>query len=985
MKTFLTQSPSGPANFAVLLFACTLCISLFSLPVSGQPAIVWDKTLGGTYIDEARAVNPTSDGGFIVAGISYSGAGADKSQAARGNADYWVAKMRANGTKEWDKTFGGTGIDNLVTVQQTTDGGYILGGWSESDAGGDKSENDRSGTTGTRGDYWLVKLSASGARQWDRTLGGTSSEILKSVIQTADGGYIAAGTSGSPVGADKTNPAIGTGISQDYWIVRLTANGTKVWDKTLGTTDWDELGGMDINEQGGYTLIGLSRGTASGWQILKLSTTGIVQSQRKLAHSVNGYISEIHHTADNGYIVGVRTEPQSLGYQAVKLDAAGDQVWEKFFRGVNHQGTSNSEQLTSIIQAPDGGYLLAGYTFSDAGRDKSEDHRGEEDFWVVRLGADGSKHWDKTLGGSRQDLAFAITRVADGSYVVAGTSFSGAGNEKSENARGENDFWIVKLDSGAGKPMLSFSASQLNFTVNQGASAPPQAVMLAALQGEPALSLAKSPNSSWLVLPQASTGTLSFGINAGGLVPGVYTAEVTASAAGYVSAHFSVSLTVLSTSKGTTVRINAGGNAFTTSDGRTFSADMYYGGVNRVHSIPSGDIIGTNDDGLYRSERSSATFSYNVPVKNGDYMIVLHFAEIWFGAPGGRPLQLRQRLFNIDLEGYRIYTDYNVVAHAGAPMKMTREVFPAIISDGTVNLGFSAGAADLPTLAALEIIPLAEFSTELELPVLADATVRDGSFANQNMGTLPVLDVKSGPGDGVNRNTYLRFSTLNLSDIYAARLRIYGNNAEAGTNVNLSVYGVDNDAWTETGITWNNAPQGIAAADGYVNVNSTQDFYEVDVTRYVRQQTETDRLVSFVLKNPTAKNRRLAFDSRENTSGNAPKLIVVTREGFSDTYRKAAAAENTALNILPAEAGSIILPNPVAGTFRVRVSDQHHGKTSYRAISQSGQEVIPLESSNMDVQTRETEISGQMLRTGLYLLKIQSESAAETLKLMIVK
>jgi hypothetical protein len=987
MKTLFAQPVYGLSGKILPLIFIALFCSLFS-KIIAQPIIAWDKTIGGSNVDEAKALSPTSDGGFIAAGTSYSGVGGDKSQAGRGNADYWVVKMRTDGTREWDKTFGGSGADYLVTVKQTSDGGYILAGWSQSDAGGDKTENDRGAAASTRGDYWLVKLNAAGVKQWDKTLGGTSNEILKSVIQTPDGGYIVGGISDSPAGSDKTNPRLGAANMEDYWIVKLAANGSKVWDKTLGTTDWDELGGLDLNQEGGYTLIGTNIGSGSSnrkWQIIKLNTAGGVESQKSLTRSNNGTISEIHRTADNGYIVGVKTEPLSLGYQAVKLDAAGNLVWERFFRGVNNQGSVNSDELTSTVQTPDGGYLLGGYTYSDAGRDKSEDGRGGGDYWLVKLAPDGSRQWDKTLGGGRQDVPYAVTTLADGGYVAAGYSFSGSENEKSENARGESDFWIVKLGPNVSKPVLSFSASQLNFTVTQGGSTQPKSLLLASIPGQPTVTLSKSANSNWLVLPTPGLGSLSFGINAAGLAPGVYTSEVTASAAGYTSAQFSVNLTVLSTSRGTTVRINAGGNAFTTADGRVFSADMYFGGVNRVHSIPSGDITGTVDDVLYRTERSSTGFTYNIPVTNGYYMVVLYFAEIWFGAPGGRPLGQRQRLFNIDLEGTRIFTEFNVLARAGAPMKMTREIFPVSIRDGIMNFNFSRGSADLPTLAAIEVMPLSEFSGAMELPVLADATVRDGSFANQNAGAAPLLDVKNGAEEGISRHTYLQFSTQAFNDIYEARLRIYGNNVEANASVNLSVYGVDNDAWTESGITWNNAPTATAAADGYVNVDNTLGFYEVDVTRYVRSQSATDRLVSLVLKNPTAKNRKLAFHSKENASGNAPTLIVVTREGFSDTYRKGPEEEIVA-KAAPAEGSSVIFPNPVSGSFHINVSAGHHGKMSLATVSDLGYD-IPIRFEKVATGTSQNEIrvTNQKLRAGLYMLKIQSESLTEVLKMVVVE
>jgi hypothetical protein len=179
----------------------------------------WDKTFGGTGSDYAHSVVSTSDGGYLLVGYSQSGAGGDKSQNSQGSYDYWAVKIDANGNKVWDKTFGGNGGDEAQSVVTTSDGGYLLVGYSASGAGGDKSQNSQGYT-----DYWAVKIDGNGNKVWDKTFGGTSHDYAQSVVSTSDGGYLLVGDSGSGAGGDKTQ---GNQGSDDYWAVKIDANGNK--------------------------------------------------------------------------------------------------------------------------------------------------------------------------------------------------------------------------------------------------------------------------------------------------------------------------------------------------------------------------------------------------------------------------------------------------------------------------------------------------------------------------------------------------------------------------------------------------------------------------------------------------------------------------------------------------------------------------------------------------------------------------------------
>ena len=164
----------------------------------------------------------TKDGGLIIGGYSGSGMSNQKTENSRGAADYWIVKLDSSSIIRWDKTIGGNSSDLLFVIQQTTDSGYILGGYSSSGKSGEKTESSRGDD-----DYWIVKLNAQGAIEWDKTIGGNTYDILQSVQQTTDGGYIVGGQSLSNKSGEKTENGRG---SYDYWIVSLGCR----WQYSMG-------------------------------------------------------------------------------------------------------------------------------------------------------------------------------------------------------------------------------------------------------------------------------------------------------------------------------------------------------------------------------------------------------------------------------------------------------------------------------------------------------------------------------------------------------------------------------------------------------------------------------------------------------------------------------------------------------------------------------------------------------------------------------
>ncbi len=434
------------------LFASILCKSQQKIAV-----IEWDKTIGGNSADFLSTIKKTTDGGYILGGFSTSGISGEKTENSRGGEDCWVVKINASSTIEWQKTLGGSGSDVIISIQQTADGGYILGGLSDSNISGEKTENSRGGS-----DYWIVKLSADGIIEWQKTIGGSYDDDLTSVQQTTDGGYILVGYSRSNISGEKTENNRGSATStDDYWIVKLRSDGIIAWQKTIGGSDDDELESVQQTTDGGYILGGLSNSSISGektensrgkndYWVIKLDTLGAIIWQKTIGGSQEDFLKSIQQTMDGGYILGGYSFSNTSGektennrgnydYWVIKLDTDGAIIWQKTIGG------TNDDNLISVQQTTDGGYILGGESNSDISGDKTENSRGGSDYWIVKLNIDGTIEWQKTIGGSASDYLRSIQQSIDGGYVLGGISYSDISSEKTENNRGFYDYWVVKL------------------------------------------------------------------------------------------------------------------------------------------------------------------------------------------------------------------------------------------------------------------------------------------------------------------------------------------------------------------------------------------------------------------------------------------------------------------------------------------------------------------------------------------------------------
>jgi len=192
-----------------------------------------------------------------------------------------------------------------------------------------------------------------------------------------------------------------------------------------------------------------------------------------------------------------------------------------------------------------------------------------------------------------------------------------------------------------------------------------------------------------------------------------------------------------------------------------------------------------------------------------------------------------------------------------------------------LKLSFSVFLVSFSCVAAVA-------QSQVALRPLADAYVRNGSYANINYGKDTAFAVKGSTSSGYTKISYLKFSLDSLSNISSAKIRIYGRNTDNTSSINISVFGADSDTWTEGGITWNNAPTASTAVLSSAGVNDQGAYYEFDVTSYAKAQAAGDKVASFLIKDPANQNKTLTFNSRENLQ-NPPQLVVTSAANNYDT------------------------------------------------------------------------------------------------------
>jgi len=384
-------------------------------PILGE--IAWLKTYGGSNEDEATSIVLSNNGGYLVLGNTRSTDG-DVTGKSTTDLDYWLLSLDANGEKNWDRTYGGSQDDKAANIEKTSDGGYIISGYTTSNDG-DVSEN-----SGFH-DYWIVKINGTGDIQWEKSFGFEGDDRCFRVIQTTDGGYFATGYLDVDMSNGDGNDLIGSPNTKaglhslgDYWGIRMDANGSKIWRRFFGGSHVDQ--GKDVIQtaDGGFLLIGISE-------------------------SIDFDISNPRGAND---------------FWVIKVSPDGDIVWEKSFGG------SESDFAYSVVNTTDGNFIITGDTRSSDFDISS--FKGNADVWVVKFNStNGNIIWEKTLGGSNFESSRGITKLANGNYLISGNSSSEDMDVTSNN--GFNDAWSFIIDENGNLEFeKSVGGSNIDFALD---------------------------------------------------------------------------------------------------------------------------------------------------------------------------------------------------------------------------------------------------------------------------------------------------------------------------------------------------------------------------------------------------------------------------------------------------------------------------------------------------------------------------------------
>jgi hypothetical protein len=293
---------------------------------------LWSKTFGGGRVDYANSIQKTTDGGYIIAG--------DTQSFGAGLFDAYLIKTDEFGNHQWSKTFGGSYIDSAASIQQTSDGGYIIAG------------NIGAGRYG-RYDAYLIKTDEFGNHQWSKTFGGSSYDYARSIQKTTDGGYIIAGDTIS----------FGAGLA-DAYLIKTDEFGNHLWSKTFGGSNNEIAYSIQQVSDGGYIIAGYTQSFGAGGldaYLIKTDEFGNHQWSKTFGGSNNEIAYSIQQISNGGYIIAGYTGSFGAGGRdayLIKTDEFGNHQWSKTFGG------SSYDRARSIQKTTDGGYIIAGNTMS---------------------------------------------------------------------------------------------------------------------------------------------------------------------------------------------------------------------------------------------------------------------------------------------------------------------------------------------------------------------------------------------------------------------------------------------------------------------------------------------------------------------------------------------------------------------------------------------------------------------------------------------
>lgn len=365
------------------------------------PAEEWSETYGrsnpihkwipfirtdANLLEAIRSVQQTTDGGYIIVGQSL------------GSGDIWLVKVKENGNKQWDKLLDESTQDYAITVTQTIEGGYIIGGHTSVKS------------TYTDLYLWLIKTDEDGNKLWSKIFNESSNEnYAYSIQQTTDGGYIiAAGTINKSDDSNDDYSADPNGFS-NMCLIKTDEDGNKQWSKTFGEPYKKYTIPVQQTPDGGYLIQG--RGDRGFW-FIKTDENGDKQWDKTLNMESSDFSYLIQQTTDGGYIfAGYKKINSDYLLGIVKTDEKGDEQWMTLYDIGGWKEGEAVGMLKSIQQTTDGGYIILG-----------GDHSRYQFTYLLKINQDGKEQWNKTWVNS-DDFSLLVWRAYqtyDGGYIISG-------------------------------------------------------------------------------------------------------------------------------------------------------------------------------------------------------------------------------------------------------------------------------------------------------------------------------------------------------------------------------------------------------------------------------------------------------------------------------------------------------------------------------------------------------------------------------------
>ncbi len=370
-------------------------------PAWADLTMLWSRTCGGPGNDGARALALTLDGGYILAGYTYS--------FGAGEGDILLVKTDATGREEWTRVLGGGGRDHGIGVCGTSDGGSVLTGYTMSAPGADK-------------DLCVIKTDAEGGPVWSRTYGGERTDEGWAVKELGDGSLLVAGRTESR----------GAGGS-DFYVLKLAADGDTVWTRTFGGAEWDWAYSLCETSDGNYGIVGTTGSTSGNRDIwaVKITPAGAAlwtQAYGSLVAADADWGWAVHPTSEGGLVIAGHYNDHAVNDAGeawlIYTDAAGAVEWS-----YTYGGTSYYEHGHGLCATDDGGYLACGI--------KKDPATQRNDLLLIKTDGDGNEQWLQTIALASRDWAAGILAIGPGRYTVGGYT-DGAG-------AGRFDAWLVSL------------------------------------------------------------------------------------------------------------------------------------------------------------------------------------------------------------------------------------------------------------------------------------------------------------------------------------------------------------------------------------------------------------------------------------------------------------------------------------------------------------------------------------------------------------